>query len=218
LRHYDDPFMLINMSVWESVDHLSRYVYHSQHLSVLKDRKRWFGKMDGPHLALWWIPAGHIPSVDEAKCRLAYMRERGASAVAFTFERPHPPPAQPEVEAASHCDLNYDRRTFAVVRNAETGDSGPGTLFLYRQNGGRVWATYQGNGVQFGSLVAVSDESGRLDMRYQHVNGTGELRTGRCHSRPEVLGDGRLRLHESWEWTNGDCSRGHGILEELAAR
>jgi len=219
LRPYEGPTVLFNLSVWRSVGDLRHYVYRSRHLAVLKDRQQWFEKMAGPHLALWWIPAGHIPSIEEAKSRLAYLTERGQSPVAFTFERLHPPPEEPRGESAGlRCDVNYDRRIFAVLSNSKTGDCGPDTLFHYRQHEDRVWATYHGTGLQFGVLVAIANEQGRLEMRYQHVDDAGNLRTGRCQSRPEVLSDGRLRLHESWEWTNGDCSRGQSLLEELAAR
>jgi len=59
------------------------------------------------------------------------------------------------------------------------------------------------------------DDAGRLDMRYHQVNDRGELMTGVCHSTPEVLADGRIRLHEVWRWTSGDGSNGNSVLEEL---
>jgi hypothetical protein len=92
------------------------------------------------------------------------------------------------------------------------------TRFLYRQCGSRVWATYGGGRVRFGSLVAVGDEQGRLDMRYHHVNPDGELRTGVCVASPEWLPNGRLRLIEDWRWTNGDGSSGRSILDEESLR
>jgi len=52
-------------------------------------------------------------------------------------------------------------------------------------------------------------------MRYEHVNKDGELMTGRCHSVPEKLADGRLRMHEKWQWTSGDQSSGESTLEEV---
>jgi hypothetical protein len=215
LRPYDDPTVLFNLSVWASVEDLSRYVYRSRHVSVLRDRQRWFQKMEKPHAALWWVPAGHIPSEEEAKSRLAHLQERGPTPVAFTFDRAEPPPAQPDSETCdSDCRVSYDGRVFTVVTNSETGECSDDTLFYYRQQSNRVWATYQSPQLRFGTLVAVANESGYLDMRYQHLNGEGDMRTGRCHSRPELLSDGRLRLHESWQWTNGDCSRGQSLLEE----
>ena len=57
VAYNDDPLMIVNMSVWESLDALKNYVYRSQHIGVLKDRKQWFEKMDLPRYCLWWIPA-----------------------------------------------------------------------------------------------------------------------------------------------------------------
>jgi len=111
--------------------------------------------------------------------------------------------------------FNYDDRRFAGVSNSETGEVSSDTIFHYHQQGDIVWATYAGGSVRFGTLVAVMDGDGHLEMRYQHVNQAGELCTGRCHSTPEVLPDGRYRLHESWRWTSGDLSAGQSIVEEL---
>ena len=92
IRPYDDELMAINMSVWESLDPLQQFVYRSAHIGPLRDRTQWFEPIDGPILALWWIPAGHIPTVDEAKERLEHLRQHGPSAYAFTFRTPFPSP------------------------------------------------------------------------------------------------------------------------------
>ncbi|MBA3714324.1 MAG: n-acetylglutamate synthase [Pyrinomonadaceae bacterium] len=112
-------------------------------------------------------------------------------------------------------DINYNDRFFISVSNSASGEVGADTVFHYRQRGAVVWATYEGGQIQFGTLVATVKDDGALDMRYQHVNGDGELMTGRCHSTPELLPDGHLRLHESWQWTSGDGSRGESIIEEI---
>ncbi len=93
IRVYKDEMVAINMSVWESVDALRKYVYKSAHSGVLRDRKRWFEKFDGPYLALWWIPAGHIPSTKEGKERLDYLRQYGETARAFSLKNIFPEPA-----------------------------------------------------------------------------------------------------------------------------
>lgn len=111
--------------------------------------------------------------------------------------------------------INYDNRFFAPVSNTDNGEVGSATLFHYRQRGDVVWATYEGGGVTFGTLVATVDEEGRLDMRYSHVSRDGRLMTGVCESAPERLPDGRLRLRERWRWTSGDRSRGESIVEEV---
>jgi hypothetical protein len=112
-------------------------------------------------------------------------------------------------------EINYDNRRFAGVSNSETGEVSPETIFHYHQQGDIVWATYAGGSIRFGTLVATMNADGSLEMRYQHVNQGGDLCTGRCVSTPEVLPDGRYRLHESWQWTSGDLSSGHSIVEEL---
>ena len=111
-------------------------------------------------------------------------------------------------------DINYDNRYFAPKTNSANGEVNAGTRFHYRQQGRVVWATYEGGDVQFGTLVARVNDDGSLDMRYSHLNRDGELMTGHCRSVPEVLADGRLRLHERWRWTSGDESEGESIVEE----
>ena len=108
-----------------------------------------------------------------------------------------------------------DGRRFRAVSNVESGDVTTGTTFHYRQAGDVVWGTYEGGGVAFGTLIAQVDEAGQLDMRYQQVSTTGQLRAGRCRSVPEVLADGRLRLHETWSWTEGGEGSGTSTVEEM---
>jgi hypothetical protein len=71
-----DDRLLINMSVWDSVEALSGFVYRSDHVKVMRERRRWFEAMD-LYLALWWVPAGHIPTVAEAEERLAHLAAHG---------------------------------------------------------------------------------------------------------------------------------------------
>ena len=91
-RPYDDPFILINMSVWESLEALTDFVYRTDHRMVMKRRHEWFERFDGSYMALWWVPAGHIPTVEEARKRLDHLRTHGPSPDAFTFARPFPAP------------------------------------------------------------------------------------------------------------------------------
>jgi hypothetical protein len=93
IRPYaDDDRMAINMSVWESLEALQKFVYRTAHVGPLRDRKRWFEPIDAPILTLWWIPAGHVPTVAEAVERLEILRARGPSSQAFTFRQPFPAP------------------------------------------------------------------------------------------------------------------------------
>lgn len=112
---------------------------------------------------------------------------------------------------------HYDGRRFRGVQNTPNGEVGGETLFHYRQRGDVVWATYAGGGVRQGVLVATMDGAGALDVRYSHVSAAGALMTGVCRTVPEVLPDGRLRLHERWRWTSGDGSEGASVVEEVPA-
>lgn len=90
--------VLVNLSVWDDVQSLSDYVYKSVHTEMLKRRREWFDKVDEAHMVLWWVPAGHRPTVEEAAERLALLREKGASVQAFSFRQAFP---APDAQAAS---------------------------------------------------------------------------------------------------------------------
>ena len=94
IKVYDDDMIIINLTVWESLDALREYVYKSAHQRVLRDRKRWFEKFDGPYYALWWIPAGQFPSTEEGKERLDNLREHGETVHAFSFQHVFPKPTE----------------------------------------------------------------------------------------------------------------------------
>lgn len=111
--------------------------------------------------------------------------------------------------------IDYDGKTLRSVENSPNGEVSGDTTFHYHQDGNIVWAEYSGGDIVRGHLIAVADDDGVLDMRYQHVNNNGELMTGVCTSRPELLPDGRIRLHESWAWTSGDRSSGTSVVEEI---
>src|SRR5215216_4829327 len=77
VRPYDDDSILVNLSVWESVDALGDFVYHSAHTSYLRRRREWFERMTDTIAALWWITAGHIPPIEEGIERLEHLRAHG---------------------------------------------------------------------------------------------------------------------------------------------
>lgn len=93
-RVRDDDAIIINFTVWESVDVLFEYAYHSAHVEIFRRRREWFEEMADLYLVLWWVPAGHIPSVAEADERLDHLRAHGPTAHAFTFKQRFPPPAE----------------------------------------------------------------------------------------------------------------------------
>jgi hypothetical protein len=88
IQVFDDPRLILNMSVWENIESLRNYVYKSIHVELIRDRNEWFHKMVQTHQALWYIPAGHIPTVEEGKAKLLYLEEHGSSEFAFTFAKP----------------------------------------------------------------------------------------------------------------------------------
>lgn len=87
----DGVDLMINMSVWESRDALWDYVYRSVHLDFVRRRGEWFDKPANEVLVLWWVPAGHIPTVDEGLARLELLRRNGPGPEAFTFRRAFEP-------------------------------------------------------------------------------------------------------------------------------
>lgn len=86
IRAYEDELILVNMSVWKSIESLRDFTYRSHHASAFRDRQQWFERIDGAQLALWWIPSGHIPTVEEGKDRLALIEKVGPTPKAFTFK------------------------------------------------------------------------------------------------------------------------------------
>ncbi len=93
VRVRGDPLILINFTVWESIEALFEFTYRSDHADLYRRRREWFEPPTEAHLVLWWIPAGHIPSVAEGEERLDYLRAHGPTEEAFTFKHRFLPPA-----------------------------------------------------------------------------------------------------------------------------
>lgn len=111
--------------------------------------------------------------------------------------------------------INLNNKKFTSIENTSNGEVSGESIFNYYQNGNQVWADYSGGSVIKGHLIAIMDTLGNLEMRYHHINKENQIMTGKCNSKPEVLNDGRIRFHETWEWTSGDCSTGESIVEEI---
>lgn len=111
--------------------------------------------------------------------------------------------------------IDYAGRRFRSVANSGDGQVNEATVFEYRHEGDVVWATYSGGEIRHGTLVATVASDGCLDMRYQHVDAAGTIATGRCHSTPVVLEDGRLQMNEVWEWTSGQVGSGTSVVQEV---
>ena len=107
IRPFNDPNMLVNMSVWRDVESLNAYVYSSAHVELMRRRREWFERMTEAYLVLWWVPEGHRPSINEAVERLRLLRAQGPTEHAFTFRQPFPPPgtlpSSPSVGFSSEC-------------------------------------------------------------------------------------------------------------------
>jgi hypothetical protein len=86
LRPFEDERVILNMSVWENVEALRQFVFQTAHRELLRQRHEWFEKFQGAYTALWWVPAGHIPGIDEAKRRIAHLDAHGPTQFAFTFQ------------------------------------------------------------------------------------------------------------------------------------
>jgi len=111
--------------------------------------------------------------------------------------------------------MNYHNKTFRPVSNKDNGETSAETIFHYQQRGNILSCSYSGGQIVFGQLIGLVDNEGKIDMRYHQVNSNGQLMTGTCHTVPEILGNGKIRLHETWRWTSGDHSEGYSILEEI---
>lgn len=94
LRPFDDDLVLVNMSLWASLDDLQAYVYRTAHGAAMRRRREWFEPMRSAYVVLWWVPAGHIPSLGEARERLEQLQAHGPSELAFTFKHAFPRPGE----------------------------------------------------------------------------------------------------------------------------
>jgi uncharacterized protein DUF3291 len=103
IRVFEDDRLLLNMSVWESVEALGAFAYETSHLDVLRRRREWFEVMTDAYLALWWIPAGSLPTLNDAKIRIEHIRKHGPTAYAFTLKTHFAPPG------SSHSAVEEDR-------------------------------------------------------------------------------------------------------------
>jgi len=111
--------------------------------------------------------------------------------------------------------MNYNNKKFRAVSNSDNGEVSIEMVFHYKQTGNIVTCEYQGEQIAKGHLIGIVADDGSIDMRYHQINKRGQLMTGLCLSTPEILADGKIRLHESWQWTSGDNSRGNSVLEEI---
>jgi hypothetical protein len=102
-----EPDVIVNLTVWETVEALRDYTYRSGHLEPLRRRRDWFVVSGTPHLVLWWIPAGTLPTLGEASDRLADLARHGPTPAAFTLRAPFPAPGDTAQDA--NVGKDFDR-------------------------------------------------------------------------------------------------------------
>lgn len=110
---------------------------------------------------------------------------------------------------------SYHDKEFRSISNSQTGEVSDETTFYYQQKGAVISARYQGGNIREGNILGKVDADGKIQMSYQHWNNNNEFRAGICISTPERLSNGKIRLHESWEWTNGVHGSGKSVIEEI---
>jgi hypothetical protein len=111
--------------------------------------------------------------------------------------------------------INYHNRKFAGVTNSPNGQVSGDTVFQYQQYDQILTATYSGGSIRQGHMIGSVKEDNSLTFVYQHLDVNGTLKSGHCTSIPEMLPDGRIRLHETWEWDHGGAGPGQSIVEEV---
>lgn len=99
-----DNRIMINMSVWTDLGALRAYVFRSDHAEVMRNRREWFERFERVYVAMWWVPAGHRPTVAEAVERLAHLEAHGPTAYAFGFAQPFGPDGQPITREGAELD------------------------------------------------------------------------------------------------------------------
>lgn len=95
VRGFGDDRIIINMSVWESIEALGAFVFRSDHAAVMRRRREWFEQMREAYTALWWVPTGRRPTVSEAEERVESLRSKGPTPFAFTFKQAFEPTEAP---------------------------------------------------------------------------------------------------------------------------
>lgn len=91
IDYFLDPYLVVNMSVWESLQHFRHFVYRSGHVQYIRRKVEWFENFDGPHTVLWWVRVGHVPDLSEALEKLELLRSYGPTPEAFDLRRAFEP-------------------------------------------------------------------------------------------------------------------------------
>lgn len=110
--------------------------------------------------------------------------------------------------------INYNNRKFRSKSNSSTGEVTEQTTFLYHQEGNILSAIYADGQIMKGQMLGIVRPNGEIRFNYHHINSSGQLRSGYCESVPEILEDGAILLHESWQWMDGNRERGESVVVE----
>ncbi|MGI8313878.1 n-acetylglutamate synthase [Halobacillus mangrovi] len=111
--------------------------------------------------------------------------------------------------------INYNNRHFVSVENTESGEVSSKTYFNYYQEGNILYADYSGGEIVKGKLVGIVYTDETLEFRYNHVNTANEIRGGKCKSVPHIISEGKIELHEEWQWLDKNQTRGKSIIREV---
>ena len=111
--------------------------------------------------------------------------------------------------------MNYNNKSFKAIDTLKNAEVNSETIFHYKQEGNIITYEYNGGIIVKGHFIGIVDTKGNIDLRYHQINTKGELNTGTCFSTPEIMPNGKIRLHENWQWTSGDQSKGTSIIEEI---
>lgn len=114
-------------------------------------------------------------------------------------------------------NINYDNKYFIGVENYDDGDLNRNTVFRYRQKGKVVWGSFEGGKVLHGNFVARLLDDNKLEMSWQYLNQDEELHHGTCLSTPEIMPNGKIRLHECWQLTTADRRSGTSVIQEVGS-
>ncbi|GGF15043.1 hypothetical protein GCM10010954_12020 [Halobacillus andaensis] len=111
--------------------------------------------------------------------------------------------------------INYHNRMFMSIENSASGEVSSRTYFHYYQEDNILYADYGGGDIVKGKLIGIVHPDDSLEFRYNHVNTNHEIRGGQCTSIPTVLEDGRIELHERWQWLDQEQTTGQSIIQEV---
>lgn len=176
IQAFDDPRTLVNMSVWESVEHLKDYVYRTDHAEFFRRRAEWF-EADARRVAVWWSPAGELPQLDDAIRRLDFLDARGPSPYAFGFGRP---PAPLAIERTRLDDPDTMALVLRLNDELEAVATEPGenhfTLDpadVVGDRGAMVRARFDGTLVGCGAVRRIAPEVGEIKRMFVDASARG---------------------------------------------